>query len=159
MSRKTITAIALMAACSWPSGRDAFARVNVNINIGEPAPVYVAPMPPPPPPRRIIVERRPEFMYTPSLGFSVSIGGPRDMVYYGDRYYVYDDGGWYWAPSYSGPWVFVESHRLPPRIGRYRYEEIRRYRDEEYRRRHDNGNGYGNGHDRGRGHGHDRNWR
>lgn len=148
MNKKSVIAATLLAAAALPFGREACARVNVDINIGQPAPVIVAPMPPPPPPhRRIYIERRPEFIYTPALGFSVSVGSPYDVVYYGNRYYVYDDGGWYWASSHNGPWVYVDRHRLPDRIRRYRYEEIRRYRDEEYRR-----------HDRGPDRGRDRDW-
>jgi len=94
-------------------------------------------------------------MYTPSLGFAVSVGSPYDMVYYGDRYYVFDDGRWFWAPSYDGPWVFIDDYRLPGRMRRFRHEEISRYRDEEYRRhgrddRRDDWHGNGRGHDRDR---------
>ncbi|NTV01577.1 MAG: hypothetical protein HGB04_02170 [Chlorobiaceae bacterium] len=135
MKRSNVIAAALFAAAVWPLGPQAFARVDFNINIGPP-PVIIAPMPPPPPPRhhRIFIEGRPRFVYSPDLGFSVSVGSPYDIVYYGDRYYVYDDGGWYWAPGYDGPWIFIEDYRLPGRIRRFRHEEIRRYGDEEFRR-------------------------
>mgnify|MGYP006276568071 FL=1 len=139
MKRTTLIAASLLAAASLPSGPEAQARVNIDINLGQPAPVYVVPAPPPPPPpppprRRIFIESRPRFIYSPDLGFSVSVGSPYDIVYYGDRYFVYDDGGWYWAPSYDGPWVFIENYRIPGRIRKFRHEEIRRFRDEEYRR-------------------------
>jgi hypothetical protein len=146
MNKKTVIAAILMAATTGTLGTRAFARVNVDINIGQPAPIIVAP--PPPPRHRIFVERRPRFMFTPPLGFYVSVDGPYDMVYYGDRYYVYDDGRWFGARSYEGPWVFIEDHRLPGRLRRYRHEDIRRYRDEEFSRhghdrdRHDNGRGH-----------------
>ncbi|HEY4745367.1 MAG TPA: hypothetical protein VIH45_11955, partial [Desulfuromonadaceae bacterium] len=33
-----------------------------------------------------------------------------------------------------GPWVRVESRRLPPLLHKYRYEQIRHQRDVEFRR-------------------------
>lgn len=152
MNKKTVFTATLLAATMWPIGQEVSAGVNIDINIGQPAPVIIAPMPPRQAPHRIVVERRPRFMYTPSLGFYVSVDSPYDIVYYGSRYYVYDDGGWYWARSYDGPWVFVEGHRLPHRISRFRHEEIRRHRDEEFRRYPDDRDRQ----DRGRGRGHDR---
>lgn len=96
-------------------------------------------------------------MYTPSLGFAVSVGSPYDMVYYGDRYFVFDDGRWFWAPSYDGPWVFIEDYRLPGRMRRFRHDDIRRFRDEEYSR-HGREGRRDDWHDNGRGHDRDR-WR
>jgi len=97
-------------------------------------------------------------MFTPPLGFYVSVDGPYDMVFYGERYYINDGGRWFWAPSYDGPWIFVDDYRLPGRIRRYRYDEIRHYRDEEFRRhgRDDEWHERGRGYDRGPGHDHGR---
>ncbi len=151
-------AAVLLTAAAVMFGPEASARVNVDINIGPPAPIIVAPVPPPR--HRFYVERRPRFMFTPPLGFYVSVDGPYDMVFYGDRYYIHDEGRWFGAPSYDGPWVLIEEYRLPGRIRRYRYSEIRHYRDEEFRRHgrddnwHDRGRGrdWGPGHDNGRWH-------
>ncbi len=160
--KKIIAFTAFLAGAACMTSGDAAARVNLDINIGQPAPIIVAPLPPPPPPppphRRIIIEHRPRFLYTPALGYSVSVDGPYDVINYGDRYYVYDDGRWFWAPAYDGPWVFIEDYRLPGRIRRYRFEEIRRFRDEEFHRHgpdgdwHDRGRWHDRGdwHDRGR---------
>lgn len=168
MKRSCIAAASLLALVGLPLGEQAQARVDLDINIGAPPPVIVVPAPPPPPPppryRRIYIERRPSFIYSPDLGFSVSVGAPYDIVYYGNRYYVYDDGGWFWAPSYDGPWAYIDNYRLPGRLRRFRYEEIRRYRDEEFRRQRprdgwrDDGPGYGPGYGPDRRPGPDR-WR
>lgn len=85
----------------------------------------------------IVISSRPEFIDLPDQGFSVSIGSPYDMISYGNRYYLYQNGGWYNSSDYRGPWVNTEESRLPERIRRHRIEDIRRYRDVEYRR-HDN---------------------
>lgn len=141
MKKHAVTIALLTAATLGAGASPADAKVNVDLHIGSPAPVVVvpAPAPPPPPPpevhRRVYFESRPEFLYTPRLGFSISYGAPYDVIRLGGRYYVYDSGDWYWSRAYDGPWIFVERHRLPDRIRRYRYEEIRRYRDEEYHRR------------------------
>ncbi|TCD47111.1 hypothetical protein [Chlorobium sp. N1] len=116
--------------------QDAQAKVNVNINLGapvivsSPAPVVVERHGP----RRFVVDSRPRFLYTPSLGFYVSVGAPYDIIYYRDRYYIHDDGEWYRSSNYGGPWVIVRQGRVPGRITRYRHEDIRHHRDQEYRR-------------------------
>lgn len=122
MKNKALT-IAMLTAASLGFGAPA-AHARVDVNVG-----------PPPYHRRVYFDRRPEFLYTPRLGFSVTFGGPYDMIMYGNRYYVYDNGGWYWSSAYDGPWRYIEHRRLPRSLRRYRHEEIRRYRDDEYRRR------------------------
>jgi hypothetical protein len=135
MKKNALKIAFLTAATLGTSAFPAEARVNVDLNIGAPPPVMVVPGPPPPRhPHRVYYDRRPEFLFTPRLGFAVSVGGPYDMIFYGNRYYVYDDGGWYSASAYDGPWMYIDYRRLPERIRRYRYEDIRRYRDDEYRR-------------------------
>lgn len=157
-----VTAAAMMYGAHVPA---ALANVNLNVNIGQPAPVIVtSPPPPPPPPHRFVIESRPRFIFTPSLGFHVSVESPYDIVYYGDRYYIQDGGHWYHSSRYNGPWAVIDRDRLPGKLRRYQHAEIRRYRDEEYRReRHNEGRGRGprdegrdrewrdEGHDRGRG--------
>jgi len=53
---------------------------------------------------------------------------------HGNRYYLYHAGRWYRSYSYRGPWFFIQNARIPLRIRRHRWEDIRRYRDIEYRR-------------------------
>ena len=106
------------------------AQAEVNIRIGERGDR---------PPSFVFVQQ-PNFINIPNLGFSVSIGGPQDVIRYGDRYYVNHNGRWYVASSLRGPWILVREGRLPRQIGRHRWEEIRHSRDVEYRRHEGRGN-------------------
>ena len=54
----------------------AHAGVTVDINIGNPAPVVVAPPPTP----RFVIREAPLFIFSPALGFYVSVGSPYDIV-------------------------------------------------------------------------------
>ncbi|MEI6692466.1 MAG: hypothetical protein WCL43_07055 [Chlorobium sp.] len=81
-----------------------------------------------------VIDTRPRFIYLPDQGFSVSHGGPYDIIYYGDFYYLYSDGGWYRSSHYRGPWAFVREHSLPYKLRRHGWDDLRRYRDIEFRR-------------------------
>lgn len=102
----------------------AHAGVNIGINVGIPAPL----------PPSVVIRTAPEFIYSPQLGFHVSVGSPYDIVYIGNDYYLYNNGYYYRSHDYNGPWVGVEGRRLPPGLRKHRYDEVRRYRDGEYRR-------------------------
>ncbi|MBJ6800452.1 hypothetical protein [Geomonas propionica] len=107
------------------------ARVDLSVNIGIPvaAPppvVYPAPAP-------VAYAEPPSFIYSPNLGFYVSVGLPYDVVYTDNCYYQYREGYWYMATSYRGPWTYVAPRRLPYGLHQHRYEQIRYYRDHEYR--------------------------
>ena len=99
---------------------EAKAAVNINISTGS-RPSF-------------IINSPPSFIYLRTQGFSVSVGSPYDIVYYGNRYYIYHNGHWYRSYYYRGPWVLIIDSRLPYQIRRHRWEDIRRYRDIEYRR-------------------------
>lgn len=114
------------------------AGVNLHLNIG--VPVAAAPMTPfevaasyPTVPSQLVLEEPPRFIYSPNLGFYVSVGIPHDIAYIDHGYYLYRGGYWYLAPSYQGPWSLVRQRRLPPELRRHRYEQIRHFRDREYR--------------------------
>ena len=121
------------------------AGVNLSVHLGVPV---VAPAPPVVPvtysgypagsPWQVVqpdiyLDEAPSFIYSPNLGFHVSVGIPYDIAYINNSYYLYRGGSWYLAPSYSGPWSMVSYRRLPPPLHRHRYEQIRHYRDHEYR--------------------------
>jgi hypothetical protein len=91
------------------------------------APVVVSPAPPP-----VVFRAAPRFIYSPALGFYVAVETPYDLVLLNGRYYLWRNGFWYTSPYYNGPWIVVQAGRLPPRLHRFRYEEIRRHRDFEY---------------------------
>ena len=109
---------------------DAKAEVSLRINAGDRAPVMVRDE------RRapFVIERQPDFIALPGFGFSVSVGGPNDVISYGNFYYVNHHGSWYRASNYRGPWLVVTERSLPSSIRKHSWEDIRRFRDEEYRR-------------------------
>ena len=129
---KAFIAAAVILAAS--QAVPAHAGVNFNLSIGVPA--VVAAIPPPPPtyaPPRVLAGAAPEFIYSPSLGFYVSVGSPVDVFFTGGNYYRYDRGNWYSSPRYNGAWNRAYQRRLPPELTRLRYEQIRYYRDRDYR--------------------------
>lgn len=137
---KLTVAAAVLSVTAFAAS--AYAGINVNLNIGtppvvvQPAPPPMVVVPPPPPepaPPEVVFETAPRFIFSPALGFYVSVETPYDVVYIGDRYYLYNGGFWYASPYYNGPWVVARGKRLPPKLHRFRHEEIRRYRDVEYR--------------------------
>lgn len=99
---------------------DAGAEVNVQISTSS-SPSFM-------------IDTVPSFIYLRAQGFSISIGSPYDIVYYGNYYYIYYNGRWYRASNYHGPWFVIVNNRLPYHIRRHRWEDIRRYRDIEFRR-------------------------
>jgi hypothetical protein len=80
-----------------------------------------------------VIDSRPDFIYLPDRGFHVSVRSPHDVIYYGNRYYLYRNGSWYLSRNYRGPWILVMDYDLPYRLRRHR-TDIWRYRDMEYRR-------------------------
>jgi hypothetical protein len=142
MNTAIVAALILVVA----GAATAQARVNFNVNIDVPA--GVLPLPPvaayptqpvavpvgyPGVQQQVVVEEPPRFIYSPNLGFYVSVGTPEDIVYYNQGYYIYRDGYWYLSPSYRGPWSVVSYRRLPLGLRTHRYRQIRHFRDHEYR--------------------------
>ncbi len=80
------------------------------------------------------IESRPNFIMLPEQGFSVAVGSPYDIVFYDNRYYIFQDGSWYRSSNYQGPWKYIRTNNLPSRIRKHRLADIRRYRDTEYNR-------------------------
>ncbi|ACF11741.1 conserved hypothetical protein [Chlorobaculum parvum NCIB 8327] len=106
-----------------PSGQ-ALADVDLHVNVGGPG---------------FVVGYNPDFFYVPDLGYSISYGGPYDIIMYGGYYYLYRNGYWYRSRHYRhGRWVLIDRYRLPYKIRRYRWHDIRRFRDVHYRRVHPN---------------------
>ena len=147
----------------------AFARTNVGVSI------LIGNAPPPP---RVVYVEEPRFDYIPEERVYVVDDEdlPYDYFRYGTFFYIYNDGYWYRAHSYRGPFVAIRPEYVPRPIfsvSSYRYRWHQRptwvppghrreiiVRDERGRpgrdyddRGHGNGNGRGHGH--GRGHGGD----
>lgn len=144
MKRHLAAAILIVLA----GAASAQARMDVSVNIG--VPVVVAPPPaatvvtypsypsypsyPQPVAYAEPVYAEPTgFIYSPNLGFYVSVGAPYDVVYLDDCYYRNRGGRWFMSRSYGGPWAYVTRERLPYRLHRHDHNQIRYYRDREYR--------------------------
>ena len=76
------------------SARLADAQVSVNIGINLPGP-----------PRLVAVPATPVVMYAPSVG--------ANYFFYGNRYYVFANDGWFVGPGYNGPWTIVAPEFVP----------------------------------------------
>jgi hypothetical protein len=127
-----ITAAVILAASQ---AMPAHAGVNFNMGAGVPAAVAAQPAPPPMPAPPRAKAGAPEFIFSPSLGFYVSVGTPVDVFYTGGNYYRYDRGNWYSSSRYNGGWRrATNQRRVPPELTRHRYEEIRSYRERDLRR-------------------------
>ncbi|UFS69436.1 hypothetical protein LPW11_16230 [Geomonas sp. RF6] len=123
--------------------------MDVNIHVGDqPREVVVRQPPPPPVPvvvgppvREIVIEQDVDFIFPQSLGFYVAVGVPYDLFFLGNRYYMFTDGRWLYAPSSHGPWAVTSYRELPPRLRKYRIDRIRECRTREYEiYRHDHDN-------------------
>ena len=122
------------------------AGLNLNLNLNVPATPAQAPPPPPPgpplsyqpelpsvgAPAQLLLEEPPRFIFSPELGFYLSVDVPYDIAYIDRNYYLYSGGSWYLSRTYWGPWAMVSQRRLPSGLRRYRYEQIRNFRDRQY---------------------------
>jgi len=146
MKRTIIATSAAAVLLVVAAAATAQAGMNVSVHIGvpvvAPAPPVVVPVTYPSYPagspwpvvqQEIYLDEPPSFIYSPNLGFYVSVGIPYDIAYVDNSYYLYRGGNWYLAPAYTGPWNIVSYRRLPPVLHKHRYEQIRHYRDYEYR--------------------------
>lgn len=87
------------------AGPASAADVHVGIHVGVPLPppvVFAAP------PRLVIVPGAPRVYYAPDVA--------GNFFSYGDHYYRYDDGNWFVASAYDGPWGYVERRHVPHAI-------------------------------------------
>jgi hypothetical protein len=66
-----------------------------------------------PPPPRLAFVREPEVIVVPGTSVYVLQDSPYDAFRLGGYWYVCDDGYWYRATRYSGPFVSVDVRRVP----------------------------------------------
>jgi len=101
--RSTLAALALAGAAYA-------ADVHVGINVGvPPPPAFVIPAPP----RLVAVPATPVVQYAPELSVNFfAYGG--------------NDGAWFVASAYNGPWTYVDYARVPRpvRVVPYRYYRV-----------------------------------
>jgi hypothetical protein len=92
--RRSSLLVAVLAAALWglgpaaPAGADG---VHVAINIGAS-------------PRLVVVPGMPVY-YAPAL--------PHNYFFYGGQYYLFHNGGWFFASSYNGPWAAMAVEYVP----------------------------------------------
>ena len=105
MKRMMTIASAVTFAGVLMAGAARAADVHVGVHIGVPAPppiVFEAP------PRLVIVPGVPRVYYAPDVSVN--------FFSYGGRYYTYDDGNWFVARDYGGPWSYVAPRYVPQPI-------------------------------------------
>jgi hypothetical protein len=114
------------------------ADVHVGINVGIPAPPVIAV---PAPPRLIVVPSTPAVQYAPDVG--------ANFFFYGGQYYTYNDGNWFIASAYNGPWVYARHVPRPLLVvpARYYHAPPRYHGGRRYYRGHGQGRGH-HDHDR-----------
>ena len=100
MKRPITCGAALLAlVCARPVPA---ADVHIGINLGVPPPPSIVI---PAPPQLVVVPSTPAVRYAPDVGVN--------LFFYGGRYYTFHEGGWFAAPVYNGPWVYVQPVRVP----------------------------------------------
>lgn len=119
MNRKILLTAGITGMLLGYPVSDTLPEVNIHIGAGERETFYI--------------DRRPDFIELRDPGFSISVGSPYDIIYYGDSYYLFNNGYWYRSSHYRGPWIGIHENHLPYRIRRYSWDDIRRYREVEYR--------------------------
>lgn len=103
-----ITVLSVSAFAALPSTEAAAGDVNVGVHIGIPVP----------PPPRIILPAPPPVVVVPNTSVSYVPSVDYNLFAYGGRYYIFQDGAWFYATSHRGPWVFVPTARVPrPVVG------------------------------------------
>ena len=88
---------------------------------------------------RLRFRSRPRFVVVPGTRVYYIEDSDMDVYRYGGWYYAFDDGRWYRATSYRGPWIYVRGRSVPRPIytvptdyrrhwrGDYRYWRHRDY--------------------------------
>ncbi len=109
-----------------------------------------------PPPPRVEFEQAPATEEVPGAGVFVVDDSDYDMFQCDGYWYMSYGGYWYRAPSYSGPFLVVDVHRVPRQIltlphERWKHDPRGDYGDRDRGRR-DRGDEHG---DRGYDHGDD----
>jgi hypothetical protein len=138
MKRSALMGI-LLTALTIPVAAHASSSVGISVNIGDA-----------PPPPVVVFRSAPRMVVVPNSTVYVVDDNSLDydVFRYGVYWYAFDDGYWYRARSYRGPFGFVQPrwwrhpHGGPP--GQWKNRSYAsRDRDD-----HDRGRGHGRGHDR-----------
>src|SRR5574341_1872058 len=91
MRRAMVLAGILAAACLPAAPAAARTDVHIGINLGAP-------------PQLVVVPGTPVY-YAPAL--------PHNYFFYGGQFYVFHNGGWFFGPTFNGPWGFIDVRYVP----------------------------------------------
>jgi len=104
--RRTTLGAMLAIGLVTPLAGQAATSVGISVNIGNA-----------PPPPVVVVREEPRCMVVPgSTVYVVQEAVPYDMFRYGVYWYVYNDGYWYRARGYRGPFRAIEVRYVPRAI-------------------------------------------
>ena len=103
MKRFVLFSLALAALLAAPALAET--RIQVNIGLAPPPPVVVFREPPP---MAFVPEARVYYVDREDL--------PYDCFRFGVYFYIYNDGWWYRASRYGGPYRVIEERRVPQAI-------------------------------------------
>jgi hypothetical protein len=147
MKRSALVGI-LALSLSIPVTSHAATSVGINVNIGDA-----------PPPPVVVFRSAPRMVMVPNSTVYVvddnAVG--YDVFRYGVYWYAFDDGYWYRARTYRGPFAFVQARyvptaivNVPPRWWRHPHGgPPGQWKDRNYAARdrddHDRGHGHGHG--------------
>ena len=96
MKRLVMLGVLLMAVVAVP----AYAQVRVGIDIG------------------IHLPGPPAFVAIPGAPVYYAPRAPANVFFYGQHYWAFANGGWYFGPTWNGPWAVVQPTHVPaPLLG------------------------------------------
>lgn len=136
--RVFLTALCAVVMITASVPADDRGRIDLGIPVIS-RPLKPPPVPPPvpvpvPESPQVTLYEAPRFIFSPILGFHVSVEIPYDIVYIAPNYYYYWRGNWYKSLYYNGPWAATTPQMLPRIMVKYNYDRIRLYRDQEYKK-------------------------
>jgi len=148
MKRMLLMAVALVSVVTLAAGPvKATTSVGVNIQVGDP---YRG--------ASISFRSEPRVLLVPATKVYYVDDYDCDLYRYGSFWYFVEEGRWYRARRYSGPFYYVRAGSVPRSVlhvpQRYRrnwngppaHAEARgHYKDRDYDRRHDHDRGHGRG--------------
>lgn len=109
-----------------------------------------------PPPPMMVYDEPPPVVLVPRTRVYVIEDDDRDFFRYGGMWYAYNDGYWYRARSYRGPFAVVDVRRVPNQIFYVPASHWHHHPPGLAKKQSGKGHGHGkHGHGHGHGHGHD----
>ena len=108
-----------------------------------------------PPPPAVVFDDEPDFVVVPRTRvYVVESDYDYDIFRYGGFYYVSDDGYWYCARNYRGPFHVIDARYVPRSVYYVPQRHWKHYPRHESYSYWDDDRGYGHKHGHKHGHGH-----